>query len=382
MIVAARARSAASCSRRATSCGCDGAPAHDHGMATDDERSRARAHAVATKLRVEGRVGRRRQLHDGRHHDAAAASWSSATSSPASSPCSCRWTSWNDVFLPATASGRRSRTSLVGPFIAFISFVCSIGNVPMAAALWHGGISFGGVISFIFADLITLRLLLIYRKYYGTALALRLFAAFWAVMSAAGLVVEACSRRSARIPTTATRDDRRDRTSSGTTRPSSTSCSSSCSASCTGCTATASGSAAARATPSTRCAACRSQTANAPAHRHARRRTTLVLLRPLPRTLRSESGEVHRARRGARGHGRRTGAERRRSSNARPEAAATARKVRRGRLADDQRTRDCRLRTLVLAVATFVAFLARPTGRRVLRSRRCSWAYARCSCNP
>ena len=56
----------------------------------------------------------------------------------------------------ATASGRRSRTCIVGPFIAFISFVCSIGNVPMAAALWHGGISFGGVISFIFADLIAL----------------------------------------------------------------------------------------------------------------------------------------------------------------------------------------------------------------------------------
>jgi YHS domain-containing protein len=78
----------------------------------------------------------------------------------------------------------------VGPFIAFISFVCSIGNVPMAAALWHGGISFGGVISFIFADLIALPLVLIYRKYYGRRLALRLFFTFYAVMAAAGLVVE------------------------------------------------------------------------------------------------------------------------------------------------------------------------------------------------
>ena len=70
---------------------------------------------------------------------------------------------------------------IVGPFIAIISFVCSIGNVPLAAALWKGGICFGGVISFIFADLITLPLLLIYRRYYGTALTLRMLAVFWAV---------------------------------------------------------------------------------------------------------------------------------------------------------------------------------------------------------
>jgi YHS domain-containing protein len=60
----------------------------------------------------------------------------------------------------------------------------------MAAALWHGGISFGGVISFIFADLIAFPLVLIYRKYYGTKLALKLFFTFWAVMAAAGLIVE------------------------------------------------------------------------------------------------------------------------------------------------------------------------------------------------
>ena len=73
-----------------------------------------------------------------------------------------------------TASGPALENVIVGPFIAFISFVCSIGNVPMAAALWHGGISFGGVISFIFADLIALPLVLIYRKYYGGRLTLRL----------------------------------------------------------------------------------------------------------------------------------------------------------------------------------------------------------------
>ena len=97
---------------------------------------------------------------------------------------------WNDVFLNGHGFWTSLENVVVGPFIAFISFVCSIGNVPMAAALWHGGISFGGVISFIFADLITLPLVLIYRKYYGTRLTLRLFVWFCAVMAAAGLIVE------------------------------------------------------------------------------------------------------------------------------------------------------------------------------------------------
>ena len=79
---------------------------------------------------------------------------------------------------------------MLGPFLAIISFVCSVGNVPLAAALWQGGISFGGVVSFVFADLITLPLLSIYRKYFGTAITLRILAVFWATMSIAGLAVE------------------------------------------------------------------------------------------------------------------------------------------------------------------------------------------------
>ncbi len=79
---------------------------------------------------------------------------------------------------------------IVGPIIAFISFVCSIGNVPLAAALFQGGFSFGGTVAFIFADLITLPLVLIYAKFYGWRLTLRLGFAFWAVMSAAGLAVD------------------------------------------------------------------------------------------------------------------------------------------------------------------------------------------------
>jgi YHS domain-containing protein len=108
---------------------------------------------------------------------------------------------WNDVFWKGHGFWTSLQNVIVGPFIAFISFVCSIGNVPMAAALWHGGISFGGVISFIFADLIALPLVLIYRKYYGTRLTLRLFFWFWAVMAAAGLIVEGLFGVTGLIPT-------------------------------------------------------------------------------------------------------------------------------------------------------------------------------------
>jgi uncharacterized membrane protein YraQ (UPF0718 family) len=79
---------------------------------------------------------------------------------------------------------------LVGPFVGVISFVCSIGNVPLAAVLWNGGISFGGVIAFIFADLIVLPILNIYRKYYGWRMMLVLLATFYATIVAAGFVVE------------------------------------------------------------------------------------------------------------------------------------------------------------------------------------------------
>jgi uncharacterized membrane protein YraQ (UPF0718 family) len=97
---------------------------------------------------------------------------------------------WRAVFITGHGFWSSLENVVVGPFIAIISFVCSVGNVPLAAALWQGGISFGGVISFVFADLVALPLLLIYRKYYGTALTLRLLAVFWAVMSASGLITE------------------------------------------------------------------------------------------------------------------------------------------------------------------------------------------------
>jgi uncharacterized membrane protein YraQ (UPF0718 family) len=79
---------------------------------------------------------------------------------------------------------------VIGPLVAVVSFVCSIGNVPLAGVLWNGGISFGGVISFIFADLIIIPILLIYRRYYGTKVALRIFGIFYLTMAAAGYVIE------------------------------------------------------------------------------------------------------------------------------------------------------------------------------------------------
>jgi uncharacterized protein len=108
---------------------------------------------------------------------------------------------WNDVFIHGHGIWTSLENVIVGPFVAMISFVCSVGNVPLAAALWKGGISFGGVISFIFADLITFPLLLIYRKYYGTRLALRLLIWFWVVMAAAGLIVEGLAHAVGLVPT-------------------------------------------------------------------------------------------------------------------------------------------------------------------------------------
>jgi uncharacterized protein len=97
---------------------------------------------------------------------------------------------WQSLFLDHHGTWSKLWGPLLGPLVAVVSFVCSIGNVPLAAVLWNGGISFGGVIAFVFADLIILPILNIYRKYYGARTALFLFASFYATMAAAGLIVE------------------------------------------------------------------------------------------------------------------------------------------------------------------------------------------------
>ncbi len=97
---------------------------------------------------------------------------------------------WQDFFLVDHEVLSKIWGPLVGPLVAVISFVCSIGNVPLAAVLWNGGISFGGVVSFVFGDLIVIPILLIYRKYYGTPMALFLFGTFYLTMVLAGYAVE------------------------------------------------------------------------------------------------------------------------------------------------------------------------------------------------
>jgi uncharacterized membrane protein YraQ (UPF0718 family) len=94
---------------------------------------------------------------------------------------------WRALFLHGHASAVWG--PVIGPLVAMVSFVCSIGNVPLAAVLWNGGISFGGVIAFIFADLIILPIIDIYRRYYGLRMAGFLLVTLYAAMVAAGLVV-------------------------------------------------------------------------------------------------------------------------------------------------------------------------------------------------
>jgi uncharacterized membrane protein YraQ (UPF0718 family) len=89
---------------------------------------------------------------------------------------------------------------LVGPVIAVLSFVCSVGNVPLAAVLWSGGISFAGVLAFLFADLIVLPIIAIYRKYYGTRFALRITALMFVTMVIAALVVDGLFGAAGAVP--------------------------------------------------------------------------------------------------------------------------------------------------------------------------------------
>ena len=97
---------------------------------------------------------------------------------------------WHHLFLSGHGTLSTIENVILGPFIAFISFVCSVGNVPLGAALWNSGISFGGTISFIFADLVALPLVMIYRKFYGRQLTVKLVAIFWFTMSFSGFLTE------------------------------------------------------------------------------------------------------------------------------------------------------------------------------------------------
>jgi uncharacterized protein len=115
---------------------------------------------------------------------------------------------WRTFFFAGHPLAAKLWGPLIGPLVAVISFVCSIGNVPLAVVLWKGGISFGGVVAFIFADLIIAPILNIYRKYYGPRMAMFLLGTFFTAMAAAGYIIELVfgglglvpDRASARIP--------------------------------------------------------------------------------------------------------------------------------------------------------------------------------------
>jgi len=109
-------------------------------------------------------------------------------------------TFWQSFFLTGHPILATLWGPLIGPPVAVISFVCSVGNIPLAAVLWNGGISFGGVVAFVFADLIILPILNIYRKYYGLKMAGFLFATFYVAMTTAALMVDLILSGLALIP--------------------------------------------------------------------------------------------------------------------------------------------------------------------------------------
>ena len=109
---------------------------------------------------------------------------------------------WRHLFLSGHSLGADVWGPIVGPALSLAAFVCSIGNVPLAAVLWNGGLSFGGVVSFVFADLIIVPILLIYRRYYGLRMAAFIFASFYLTMTLAGYVVELVFGSLGLVPTT------------------------------------------------------------------------------------------------------------------------------------------------------------------------------------
>ena len=120
-------------------------------------------------------------------------------------------TFWQHLFLTGHPLAARLWGPLIGPVISLLSFVCSIGNVPLAAVLWNGGISFGGVVAFIFADLIIIPILVIYRKYYGTKMMLTLLGIFYATMVAGRVHRRVPLRRARADPGQRDGQGRRDR---------------------------------------------------------------------------------------------------------------------------------------------------------------------------
>ena len=109
---------------------------------------------------------------------------------------------WQALFFESHPAFAKIWGPLIGPLVDIFSFVCSIGNVPLAAVLWNGGISFGGVLAFIFADLIVLPIIAAYIKYYGRAYALGITALMFVVIVLAALIVDGLFSLAGLIPNT------------------------------------------------------------------------------------------------------------------------------------------------------------------------------------
>jgi uncharacterized protein len=107
---------------------------------------------------------------------------------------------WKTLFLSSHPVAATVWGPIVGPIVAVLSFVCSVGNIPLAAVLWNGGISFGGVIAFIYADLIVLPIINIYRKYYGWRVTAFVVGIFYFAMAAAALITESLFRILGLVP--------------------------------------------------------------------------------------------------------------------------------------------------------------------------------------
>src|ERR1700758_5591336 len=107
---------------------------------------------------------------------------------------------WKTLFLTSHPVAATVWGPIVGPIVAVLSFVCSVGNIPLAAVLWNGGISFGGVIAFIYADLIVLPIINIYRKYYGWKATAFVVGIFYLAMAAAALIIESLFRILGLVP--------------------------------------------------------------------------------------------------------------------------------------------------------------------------------------
>lgn len=108
---------------------------------------------------------------------------------------------WARVFLVSHPLVAKFWGPMIGPIIGVLSFVCSVGNIPLAAVLWNGGMSFGGVVAFVFSDLLIVPILDIYRRYYGRRMTVFIFGTFYAAMVGAALVVEFAFQALGLIPT-------------------------------------------------------------------------------------------------------------------------------------------------------------------------------------